>query len=296
MASYSSGVAGEALPVVHRRRLGLVPAYSIVVLVGALVIVAVATNHRFGWPTVWQYLFSSTIVRGVGVTVQLTAIAMGIGILLGIVFAVMKQSGAVLLAAPATAYTWFFRGTPQLVQLIFWYNIGALYPTFVLGVPSGPQLFSVEANSVVTPMATAIIGLGLNEGAYMAEIVRAGLLSVGAGQREAADALGLSRWQSLTRIVLPQAMRVIIPPTGNQVISMLKSTSLVSVIALSELLHSAESIYSRTFETIPLLIVVSLWYLALTSVLSIGQYYLEQHFTSADNRSRRTLPAPAPAR
>ncbi len=290
----SSSRPTTPLPVVRRRRLGRVPAMIVVVLVATLIVAALASNPRFEWGVVGEYLFSPSIVQGAGVTVGLTVVAMAIGILLGIVLAVMRQSGGVILSAAAGLYIWFFRGTPQLVQLIFWYNIGALYPKLSLGVPFGPQWFSVDANDVVTPLATAIFGLGLNEAAYMAEIVRAGLTAVGPGQREAAAALGLSRWHSLTRIVLPQAMRVIVPPTGNQVISMLKSTSLVSVIALAELLYSAQSIYTRTFQTIPLLIVVSLWYLAMTTVLTLGQRQLERRLNSGARGLRPAAAAPRP--
>lgn len=282
------------LKVVRRRRLGRAPAAAIVLAALALIVLAMASNPRFEWGTVGHYLFDPIIISGAGATVGLTLIAMSIGIVLGVVLAVMRESGGVILSSAAGLYIWFFRGTPQLVQLIFWYNIGALYPKFSLGIPFGPQWFSVSANDVVTPLATAIFGLGLNEAAYMAEIVRAGLVSVGPGQREAAAALGLSRWHAFTRIVLPQAMRVIIPPTGNQVISMLKATSLVSVIALAELLYSAQSIYSRTFETIPVLIVVCIWYLAMTTVLSIGQQWLEHKFSAGSRKAPARVPPSLP--
>lgn len=184
-------------------------------------------------------------------------------------------------------YVWFFRGTPVLVQLLFWYNISALYPRLSIGVPFGPDFVHGNVNPIITAFTAAILGLGLNEGAYMSEIVRAGLLSVDHGQTEAAQALGMTRGLALRRIVLPQAMRVIIPPTGNETIGMLKTTSLASTIALSELLRATQNIYSRTYQTIPLLIVASVWYITLTSVLSIGQYYLERHFARG---SARALP------
>jgi polar amino acid transport system permease protein len=185
-------------------------------------------------------------------------------------------------SSAAWLYVWIFRGTPVLVQIIFWSFIAALYPKIGLGFVHG------DANKLITPFAAAILALGLNEGAYMSEIVRAGLLSVDQGQTQAAHALGMTPLQTMRRIVLPQAMRVIIPPTGNESISMLKLTSLVSVIAYTELLYSAQLIYSRTYQTIPLLIVVSIWYLAITSVLSIGQYYLERRFGRG---AARELPA-----
>ncbi|MGH3049723.1 MAG: amino acid ABC transporter permease, partial [Gaiellaceae bacterium] len=179
---------------------------------------------------------------------------------------------------------WFFRGTPVLVQLLFWYNIAALYPKISLGIPFGPQFAHVDANSLITPFLAATLGLGLNEAAYMAEIVRAGIISVSEGQTEAALALGMTRLQTMRRIVLPQAMRVIVPPTGNETISMLKTSSLASVIALSELLYSAQLIYSVNYRTIQLLIVASIWYLIVTTVLSFGQYYVERHFGRGASR------------
>jgi polar amino acid transport system permease protein len=170
------------------------------------------------------------------------------------------------------------------VQLIFWYNISALYPTIGLGVPFGPALVHPDANVLITAFRAAVLGLGLNEGAYMAEIVRAGIISVDPGQSDAAQALGMTRVQTLRRIVLPQAMRVIIPPTGNETISMLKTTSLASVITVGELLYAAQNIYSANFKIIPLLIVASLWYLVCTSVLYVGQHYLERYYGRGASR------------
>jgi len=185
-------------------------------------------------------------------------------------------------ASACSFYVGFFRGTPLLVQLIFWFNLAALYPAIAFGVPFGPHLVTGDANKLITPFVAAILGLGLNEAAYMAEIVRAGLLSVDHGQTQAAQALGMTQRQIFRRIVLPQSMRVIIPPTGNQTISMLKTTSLVSVIALHDLLYASQIIYSRTYLVIPLLITASLWYLIVTTVLSVGQYYIERHFKRGD--------------
>jgi polar amino acid transport system permease protein len=198
---------------------------------------------------------------------------------LGVLLAVMRLSPNPLVSGGSGFYIWLFRGTPVLVQLLFWNFISALYPTIDLG------LTSFNANTLITPFAAAILGLGLNEGAYMAEIVRAGILSVDEGQTEAAHALGMTRLQTLRRIVLPQAMRVIIPPTGNETISMLKMTSLVSVIAYAELLYSAQLIYAENYKTIPLLIVASIWYLVFTTLLSIGQYFLERRFGRGRRRS-----------
>jgi polar amino acid transport system permease protein len=205
-------------------------------------------------------------------------ISMAVGIVLGVVLAVMRLSPNPLISGGSWVYIWFFRGTPVLVQILFWNFISAVYPRISLGIPFGPQFVHGDANSLITPFVAGVLGLGLNEGAYMAEIVRAGILSVDEGQADAAHALGMTRLQTLRRIVLPQAMKVIIPPTGNETISMLKFSSLVSVIAVTELLYSVELIYARTFQQIPLLLAASIWYLIVTTVLSIGQYYIERYY------------------
>jgi polar amino acid transport system permease protein len=251
----------------------------VVAFLAVVVIHSVATNPRFGWGTVGHYLFSSRILHGLGVTLELTAVSMVIGIVLGVVLAVMRLSKNPLVAGGSWVYIWFFRGTPVLVQILFWSFVSALYPRISLGIPFGGHEFVyADANKLITPFLAAILALGLNEAAYMAEIVRAGIISVDEGQTDAASALGLTRLQTMRRIVLPQAMRVIIPPTGNETISMLKTSSLVSVIAYPELLYSAQLIYAVNYRQIPLLLTASIWYLAVTSVLSIGQYYVERHF------------------
>jgi polar amino acid transport system permease protein len=266
----------KAVPVRHPGRW---VSGAIVVLVGAIVVNSVATNPRFGWGTVGHYQFSSRILDGLRVTLELTVIAMAIGIVLGVALAVMRLSPNPLVKGASSFYIWFFRGTPVLVQLLFWSFIAALYPRLSFGIPfGGPELWHGSANAVITPFVAAILGLGLNEGAYMAEIVRAGIVSVDEGQTEAAQALGMTRLRTMRRIVLPQAMRVIIPPTGNETISMLKTSSLVSVIAYPELLYSAQLIYAANYRQIPLLLVISIWYLVLTTILSIGQYYVERRF------------------
>jgi polar amino acid transport system permease protein len=218
-------------------------------------------------------------------------ISMAIGIVLGVVLAAMRLSPNPLVSGASWLYIWFFRGTPVLVQILFWSFVSALYPTISFGIPfGGPVFVHGNANSLIPLFLAAILALGLNEGAYMAEIVRAGMISVDEGQTDAAQALGMGRLQALRRIVLPQAMRVIIPPTGNETISMLKTTSLVSVIAVSELLYSVQLIYSVNFLTIPLLIVASIWYLIVTTVLSIGQYYVERHFGRGTARALPPTP------
>lgn len=260
-------------------------------LLAAVVVRSVATNERFEWDVVGDFLFDDRILDGVALTLQLTFAAMAAGIALGVALAVMRLSPNPLVAGASGVYIWLFRGTPVLVQLLFWYFIAALYPEISLGVPfGGPELVSVATDPLITPFVAALLGLGLNEGAYMAEIVRAGILSVDEGQTQAAQSLGMTRLQTMRRIVLPQAMRVIIPPTGNETISMLKTTSLVSVIATSELLYSAQLIYAENYRTIQLLIVASIWYLALTTVLSIGQYYLERRFGRGAARAQPLTP------
>jgi polar amino acid transport system permease protein len=251
---------------------------------------ALITNPGFQWGIVAEYLFAPEILAGTLVTAQLVALSMLIAIALGVVLGVMRLSHNSAAYLASSAYVWFFRGTPVLVQLIFWYNIATLYPHFAIGIPfGGPEFASVDSNRLMTSFTAAVIGLSLNEAAYYAEIVRAGILSVDRGQTVAAKALGFTPTEIIRRIVLPQAMRAIVPPTGNQIIAMLKYSALASVIAVPELLHSAQSIYNRTFDTIPLLIVASIWYLVLVTVLSIGQRYVERYFSRGhldDNQDR----------
>jgi len=267
------------LTIVPRRsRFRWVP-IAIVLLFLVMLTESVLLNPRFEWPLVVSYLFAPPILRGLATTLWLTALCMALGIVLGIVIAICRLSDIWIVSTFARLYIWFFRGTPILVQLIFWYNLAALFPDLGIGIPFTDITFlRINTNDIVTPVTAAILGLALNEGAYMAEIVRAGISSVDHGQGDAARALGMTRLKAMRRIILPQAMRVIIPPTGNETIGMLKMTSLVSVIALSDLLYSAQSIYSRTFETIPLLLVCCCWYLLFTSLLSIVQGRIEAHY------------------
>jgi polar amino acid transport system permease protein len=271
----------RAVPV---RRPGRWVAAAVVLVIAVALVRSVAANPRFEWSVVGNYLFDERILEGMRVTIELTVIAMAIGIVLGIILAVMRLSRNPLVSGGSWLYIWFFRGTPVLVQLLFWYNIAALYPKVALGIPFGPAFVHIDANTAITPFTAAILGLGLNEGAYMAEIVRAGIISVPQGQGDAAQSLGMTRLQTIRRIVLPQAMRVIIPPTGNETISMLKSSSLASVIVVTELLYAAQLIYSVNFKTIQLLIVASIWYIVCTSVLYVGQYYLERHYARGASR------------
>jgi polar amino acid transport system permease protein len=256
--------------------------------VAASIVRAIATNPRFQWHVVGQYLFDSRILHGVLITLQLTAISMVIGIALGILAAVMRLSPNPLISGSSWLYIWFFRGTPLLVQLLFWEFIAALFPTIDLGIPFGPSFIHANANTLIPGFVAAVLGFGLNEGAYMSEVVRAGIIAVDEGQTEAAQSLGMGRLAIMRRIVLPQAMRVIIPPTGNETISMLKNTSLVIVLgSVFDLLFAAQQIYSATFQTIPLLIVASIWYLAMTSVAYVGQYFIERHFGRGFSRGEQ---------
>jgi polar amino acid transport system permease protein len=280
----------RAVPVRHPGRW---VATALILVFGASLVHSVATNKQIEWHVVGQFLFDHRVLEGVVVTLELTAIAMAVGVILGLLLAVMRLSPNPLVSGASWLYIWFFRGTPVLVQLLFWYNIAAIYPRISLGIPFvGVEFVHGSANTVITTFVAALLGLGLNEGAYMAEIVRAGIISIGEGQTDAAQSLGMSRLQIMGRIVLPQAMRVIIPPTGNETISMLKTTSLVLVIALSppELLGAASNIYSVNFKPIQLLIVASIWYLAMTSVLYVGQYYLERYY--ARGATRELAPTP----
>jgi polar amino acid transport system permease protein len=278
----------KAVPVRHPLRWVMA---VLVAVLAADIVWSAASNPRFQWNVFRTFFFDSRILDGARITLELTALAMAIGIVLGIVLAVMRLSPNPLISGSASFYVWIFRGTPVLVQILLWNYLGALYPHLSFGVPfGGPDLASVSANSLITPFVAGMLALGLNEGAYMAEIVRAGILSVDEGQSEAAHALGMTRLKTMRRIVLPQAMRVIVPPTGNETISMLKTSSLVSVIALADLTYSAQLIYSTNYKTIQLLLVISVWYLIFTTILSIGQYYLERRFGRGSSRGQKLTP------
>jgi polar amino acid transport system permease protein len=274
----------DDLSVVRKRHPGRVFSAAVLLLIGAVFVRSVVSNERFHWDVVGLYLRDVSIGRGLAVTLGLTAACMLIGIVLGAILAIMRLSVNPVVRAAAYLYVSFFRGTPVLVQLLFWYNLAALYPVISFGLPG----VALDANRLITPMMAAVLGLGLNQAAYQSEIMRAGILSVEHGQGEAAEALGMTRLQSMRRVVLPQAMRVIIPPTGNETIGMLKSTALVSVLAVPDLLYSSQVIYSRTFQTIPLLIVACIWYFVVTSVLTVCQFYLERHFARGNQRLART--------
>jgi polar amino acid transport system permease protein len=265
----------EAVPVRHPGR--WVATFVIAVL-AAMLVNSLVTNRNYHWSLIKHYAFTTPILNGVLVTLELTGAAMVIGIIGGTLLAIMRLSPNPVVSSASWFYIWLFRGTPVYVQILLWYDLSYLYPHVSVGIPFGPTFATASFNSLVAPLTAGILALGLNEAAYMAEIVRAGILSVDPGQSQAAAALGMTNGLITRRIVLPQAMRVIIPPTGNETISMLKTTSLVSAIAVPELLEHTQAIISVTYVTIPLLLMASLWYLAMTSVLTIGQYFLERRY------------------
>lgn len=275
----------EAIRAVPLRRPGRWIAAVVILALAGLFVYGAATNPAYRWDVYWDYLRDTRIAAGAVVTLELTVLAMAIAVVLGTVLAVMRLSPNPVLRATAWVYLWVFRGTPIYVQLVFWGLVPSLYQQVAFGVPFGPRLFEIDVQGLRAAFFFAMIGLALNEAAYMAEIVRAGINSVGEGQREASVALGMSWSQTMRRTVLPQAMRVIIPPTGNQLISMLKTTSLVAAIPLStDLFGRARDIYGVNFLPIPLLLVTATWYLAITSVLMIGQYYLEKYYSRGISR------------
>ena len=287
----------EAVPVRHPGRWAAVAVIAVlaVMLVHTLVFARVnrgsGRQTLFGWGEIGKYFLSHQILDGLRLTIILTVVGMAIGIALGVVLAVMRLSQNPVLSGVSWIYIWFFRGTPLLVQIAFWYfGISFLYPHLSIGVPFGPAFAHLDANKVVTPLVAGCLGLGFNEGAYMAEIVRAGILSVDEGQLEAASSLGMNRGLSLRRIVLPQAMRVILPPTGNELISMLKNSSLASAATVVELYQAQNLIAARTYQVVPMLIVASLWYLIVTSLLTIGQYYVERYYARGSVRNLPITP------
>ena len=251
----------------------------------ALLAYTVITNPRYQWGTVAQYFTGPTIIEGIGITLLLTAVSMTLGTIVGLLLALMRNSSTPPVVALAVGYISFFRGTPMLVQLIFWFNIAALYPNIGLSLPFLGIDYRVDTNVLIGPLTAAIIGLTLNEGAYMAEVIRGGFAAVDKGQVEAADSLGMRYTTKLRRVLLPQIMPAVLPPTGNQLISMLKGTSLVSVLGVAELLQSTQLIYARTYQTIPLLIVASIWYLLMTIALGIPQSLIEKRYGRSNRMS-----------
>jgi polar amino acid transport system permease protein len=293
----------RAIPVRHPGRW---VASALVVLLSAMFVHMLVTNEAFQWGFIRDNAFSAPVLSGAKNTLILTVLAMVIGVALGIVLAVMRLSPNPVLSGGAWIYVWFFRAVPRVVLLILFGNLGVLYAQYDLGVPFDRQIadlfglsldgrfLSVDANTILTAFVAALLGLALSEAAYMAEIVRAGISSIDEGQTEAAQALGMSRGRLMRRIVLPQAMRVIVPPTGNETIAMVKDTALVAFVPYYELFFQLQAIGSRTFQLFPMLVAACLWYLAITSVLMVGQHFLERRFSrgtrrSTDRGNRRAL-------
>jgi len=278
-----NGIDPALKPRLTRRSVFEYAAWVVCILVTLGILASVLTNSNFQWDVVAKYFTHESILRGLVLTIVLTVVSMVLGTLLGLILAIMRSSTIKPIAAMSGLYITLFRGTPVLVQLIFWFNIAALYPNLSIAG------MSIDVNTLITPITAAVIGLTLNEAAYMAEIIRGGFSSVGKGQIEAADSLGMSAGMKMRKVIIPQAMPSIIPATGNQFIGMFKETSLVSVLGVAELLQSVQLIYARTYETIPLLIVASLWYLVMTLLLSYPQSRLEARYS----RSRSRLPRKA---
>ncbi|MGA5895875.1 amino acid ABC transporter permease [Streptomyces venetus] len=285
-----SGAAEDLPRIVPRRRVGRLLSAAVALLLFAMVVNSVVRNRAFQWDVVGDYFTSAAVLDGLLLTLWLTGLVMVLGFLLGIPLAVMRLSANPVLSTLSWGFVWIFRSTPLLVQLLFWFNIGALYPTLGLGIPFGPQFVTVKTVNLLGPALTAVIGLTLHEAAYAAEVVRGGILSVDAGQTEAAQALGIGRARTLRRIVVPQAMRSIVPTAGNMLIGTLKGTSIVSVLAVHDLLYSVQLVYNQTYQVIPLLVVATLWYIAVTTVLSVGQFYVERHY--ARGAARALPPTP----
>jgi polar amino acid transport system permease protein len=259
----------------------------LVLALAASTLYTLAAAPGLDWRVVGQYLFVPQILRGILITLELTVIAMVIGVTLGVLLAVMRLSMNPVVSTVSWFYIWFFRGTPVLVQLFFWYNLALILPHLSVGIPFTHIEWVGTTNQIISPFLAAILGLGLNEAAYMSEVVRAGIISVDQGQTEAAQALGMTRVRVMRRIVLPQAMRVILPPTGNETISMLKTSSLAYITTVAELFYVQTQISNANFSIVELLIVASIWYLLMTSILTFGQYYLERYFARG---SARQLP------
>jgi len=280
----------DELRIVGKRYYGRWLSALLVLLCVVAMAHSMINNPRFEWGVIADNFTEASILQGVLMTLQLTAISVVLGFAFGTVLALMRLSSNPVLVAVSWGYTWFFRGVPMLVQLFLWYNIAALYPTLSLSLPGVGELWSAQSNALVSPFSAAVIALVMHQSAYAAEIVRAGIQSVGNGQLEAARALGYRPAQIFRFTILPQAMRAILPPAGNEVIGQLKTTAVVSVISLQDVLFSAQIIYQRTYEVIPLLLVATLWYLLMTSVLSVGQFYVERYFSRGVSRGQsRTL-------
>ncbi|GAA1469105.1 amino acid ABC transporter permease [Nocardiopsis exhalans] len=274
-------------------------AAGIVLVLAAMFVNMLITNPAFNWPFMFDNMFSDPVLRGVWVTLSATILAMIIGILLGVILAIMRLSGNPVLVSVSWMYTWFFRGVPRLVLAVLFGNIAILYSTIHIGLPfdnywmpwlgleGDARFFEIDVRTLLSGYMAGLLALALSEGAYMAEIIRAGLQSVNKGQTEAAQALGMSRSKIMRRITLPQAMRVVIPPTGNETIAMLKDTALLAYVPVTiELFYQLQAVGTRTYQIFPMLVAACLWYLAITSVLMVGQYFIERRFSRSERGVR----------
>ena len=298
----------EAITAVPVRHPGRWVATVVLAIVAAMFVHMLVTNDAFQWRFMLDNMFRPAVIEGVRTTLIVTVLAMIIGVALGIVIAMMRLSPNPILSGAAWLYTWFFRAVPRIVLLILFGNLGILYSRYELGVPFDRQIgnligidldlrfFGLDARTILTGFLAGLLGLALSEAAYMAEIVRAGMKAVNPGQQEAAHALGMARGTTLRRIVLPQAMRVIVPPTGNETIAMLKDTSLLAFVPVTnELFFQLQAIGARTFQVFPMLVAACLWYLALTSVLMVGQFYVERYFSKGFGTGQAKAKAQAEA-
>ncbi|MFD4508799.1 amino acid ABC transporter permease [Streptomyces sp. NPDC058457] len=270
----------KAIPVRHYGRW-----VAAAVVIAVLVLIGMAfSNADINYSIIPDYVTDGTILSGAWHTLYISVLAMVLGLVLGVILAIMRMSSNPVTSTVAWFYIWFFRGTPVLVQLLLWYNIALVFPILNLG------FYKDEMNQVMTPFLAALLGLGLNEAAYMSEIVRAGIQSVDEGQTEASHALGMTQAQTLRRVILPQAMRVIVPPTGNEYINMLKTSSLASVVQFPELIKRATDISSTSLAVVEMYFVACIWYLFLTTIFSIVQYYIERHYARGSSRSLPPTP------
>ncbi len=266
----------------RRPRWGQIAASLVLLVLLAAFVWTLAVNKNMHWDVVAAYLFHPLILKGVAATLELTVLAVLIALVAGVVLAAMGQSRNPVLSTFAAFYIWLFRALPLLVQLVLWFNLALLFPEIGIGIPGTAIYIGWNTNHVITPFIAAILALAMHEAAYMAEIVRSGILAVPSGQTEAALTIGMTRGEALRRIVLPQALRVIIPPIGNQFIMVLKASALVSVIGGGDLLTSAQNLYAINYEVIALLLVASIWYMAIISITSVGQHYLEKRLSRSE--------------
>jgi polar amino acid transport system permease protein len=273
-----------SLPVIPARHPWRWVGVVVVLVLAAQFVHGLVTNPGWDWPTFARYFTARSILTAVGTTIVLTVLGTVLGFALGIVVAALRMSRSSFLQAVGWTYIWAFRSIPLIVQLLFWFNISYLYQRLSLGIPFGPEFVSFETVRLISPMGAAVLGLALHQAAYAAEIVRSGVISVDPGQLEAAAALGIPKLRQFRRIVLPQAMRAILPNAANEVISLFKGTSVVSVMAIGELFYQVQVIYGRNARVVALLMVATVWYIILTTLLSIGQHYVERYFARGDRR------------